>query len=287
MKRFLLPLMAISISLISCSRDNDDVTNPIENPVAQAKKTTGITRTFEHFDHNGGGMPFLGTYFEYDGDRLKNINHKGNLIFHYNGDKISAIEVEEGTSPVPQRVEFTYNTDGTLKSSLQKETSNPDMTLTHEYNYINTNTIKVKEVRKYNNSNYESIKEYTLTMSRDNLVRKEVFDREYDTTTIHEYLYDSNKSPLRDAKGMAALSVAMHLIRFHYSNTHNYQISSFRNNVVSETVDQKHTYSSITTRLLEVSYQYHYNKEGYPTRLFSAYNDSTYGEHKEEYIYNY
>lgn len=289
MKRFLLPLIAISIALISCSRDNDDFTNPIENPIAQAKKLTKITRNFDNFGHSGGGAPFLGTEFEYNGDLLKNIFYYGEQVYHYNGEQISAIEIVSGSRP--QKIEFIYNPDGTLKSSFQKFDTGgttTDRTTSREYHYINANTIKVKEVLKWTDSNSEIKTEYTLTMNGDNLVRKEIFNEENSRTQIHQYTYDNKKNPLREVKGMAALSVAMHLMDFHFHDMYNFQISSFKNNILSETIDEKYTYSSTTSRLAEIDYQYQYNQEGYPTRVIHSYYDiqSQWNE-KAEYIYNY
>lgn len=285
MKRFLLPLMAISIALISCSRDNDDFTNPIENPIAQAKKLTKITRTFDNFGWTGGA-PFLGTDFEYNGDLLKNIFYYGEQVYHYNGEQISAIEIDGG--PRPQKVEFTYNPNGTLKSSFQKFDTPEDSPRTtfREYHYINDNTIKVKEIYKY--PFVERKTEYTLTMNGDNLVRKEIFNEENSRTQIHQYTYDNKKNPLREVKGMAALSVAMHLIDFHFHDIYNFQISSFKNNIISETIDEKYTYNSTTSHLAEIDYQYQYNQEGYPTRVIHSYHDiQSQSNEKAEYIYNY
>lgn len=279
MKRILLPLMAMSIALTSCSRDNDDVTNPIVNPVAQAKKLVGLTRVYGV----QGAAPITGATFEYNGDKLNKFVIWGHAFLHYDGDRVSSLEMIDG--PDAQKVEFVYNANGTLKSSIQKFESS-EVEFSRDYTYISPTTIKVKEIMKYTRNSSETEREYTLTTDGENLIKKEMLDRSNNRTETIQYRYDDKKNPLRELKGLSALSLELELLRMSRNATARNYIRTFKNNVISEetTTDNQ--------LIAKSTYQYNYNQDNLPTKVLQIVNSYTNGygtdwEDKFEFIYNY
>lgn len=301
MKRILLPLMAMSIALTSCSRDNDDVTNPIVNPVAQAKKLVGISGTVIHTPPGGVIYPADIT-IEYNGDFLKKMGGVFggvDLLYHYNGDKISSIEVANRGLPDPQYAEFTYNPNGTLKSAKEvKSNGYSSYEITREYEYINNSTIKMtlKSVSTHNGSTGSTgYSYYTLTMNNGKLVKWESFDESGNILERHQYRYDDKKNPMNEIKGFAALAVDIEFGRYiGWSTTisaeyHKNQVRAFKNNVVSQTIE----YLNYNIHSEEYEHQYQYNQDNYPTKSILIMNSFGTGHNgsdeqsKYEFIYNY
>lgn len=261
MKRLLLPLMAISIALTSCSRDNDDITNPIETPVAQAKKLTGVTETSTskyNIDHS--------LYLTYNNDKLISSRFEDGLQqldYIYENDKI--VGINNGRLSA----RLTYNPDGTLKSSISNEVN-------REYTY-DGNLVKVKEISKYTNSS-QTI-EYIFTMENGNMVKQEIYFTDgfgSNQKITLNFKYDNNKNPIQEIKGISNLAIELELqerathIPYHYK--------AFKNNLISEEIWLDGGYS-----IDQVNYTYEYDKDGYPIKsiLKSEHRGNT------ELIYNY
>lgn len=276
MKRILLPLLALSIAFISCNRDNDDITNPIENPVEQGNLLADITEEGR-----------ILSQFIYNGDKVKSSGFvDGNNSYSYTGNQITAIHREKGTFGTWD-IRYTYNSDGTLHSAFSTHIyerpvgydNNNDVIMgkykeiaTREYTYTNNNnTINVKEtyddyIIKNNTDEKTGIggtNEFTFTLNNGNITSKIIKpqDRLSDTdTTI--YTYDNKINPLNNIKGFPALSIEFHLIEEHIGAIH---LHGNKNNILTE------KRSFINPRGIEnESYQnineYEYNSKGYPTK---------------------
>lgn len=291
MKRILLPLVAFSIALASCSRDNDDViNNPITNPVEQGDVLVSVINDpSTSFDF----------HFTYDGDKLRTGGvDLSNIV--YTGDKITEITINRGTTLHGIRnMKFTYNNDGTLKSTSEIQTieryiigtynptTNKPITYTlryirnREYSYVGNN-IKITENINHssNNPNYPinneiSAREYTLTMENGNLVRKEVRSNSTNSYLSDSYTatyrYDDKINPLNKIKGISAIAVELNLMDAYLD------LIGYKNNLV-----YYNTYGTDHT------IEYEYNSKGYPTKSTEKYiggvNNETYTEVK---YYNY
>lgn len=278
MKRILLPLLALSIAFISCNRDNDDITNPIENPVEQGNLLADITEEGR-----------ILSQFIYDGDKIKSSGFvDGNNSYSYTGNQITAIHREKGTFGTWD-IRYTYNSDGTLHSAFSTHIyerpvgydNNNDIIMgkykeiaTREYTYTNNNTINVKEtyddyiIKNNTDEKVDSnIAEYIFVMNNGNIISKTKKQQNiYSGATTTTYTYDNKMNPLNNIKGFSALSIEFHLIEEHIGAIH---LHGNKNNILTE------KYSTVDSRGVEInSYQniseYEYNSKGYPTKQTSV-----------------
>lgn len=267
MKRFLLPLVALSIALTSCSRDNDDViNNPITNPVEQGDLLAEIT-TEEHGFLND-------TYFSYDGDKIQSSRNRDHISYTYNGNQITNINFERGHYG-NWSIRYIYNPNGTLKTTLQTHTSkridyvdsatqeikfiNNKTETSREYTYTG-NIVKVKQTSVYSNDRRTEdtrtdIQEHTFTLDNGNIIKQEteIYTGVVETIT---YTYDDKINPLNNIKGFSALNVEFRLIDG-YSQIGLQNIYANKNNITSQHNSHNNSRESNV---------YEYNSKGYPTK---------------------
>lgn len=257
MKRILLPLMAMSIALTSCSRDNDDVTNPTNppttnpatpptNPVEQRKKIRGISIELPNFDIYqlpDDAFPFLSANLFYNGDLLTSIDPY-DVIY----DRDLIVSLNNGATT------FTYNSNGTIKSSIQKINHYLNPTeISREYTYINNETIKVREVKKSRNQD-DVIKEHTLTIYNDNLVSKETIDlARPHIKEVHTYSYDDRENPIRRINGFSSIAIEIDFLEGNPS-----LLKAFKNNITK--IEKHYRYTNYDTPVNDL--------ENYPTMTY-------------------
>lgn len=281
MKKFLLPLVALSIILTSCSRDNDDViNNPITNPVVQGDLLAEITTNTSHSIGTGR--------FTYNGDKLQSsASLDGDMSYTYIEDQIRYIRRSKGPMGIWD-INYTYNPDGTLKQVDQihnyeyrshdpaRAIENRKEIATREYTYVGNNTINVKSIAKTYRENSNEvfsifIAEYTFTINNGNIVKKiekSQFKEGNDTssfmnnptTTTITYTFDDKINPLHNIKGLSAIAIDFHTI----DNKDVFSMYVNKNNILEKRVD-------IDGRSIEqTTNQYEYNSKGYPTKLTST-----------------
>lgn len=264
MKRILLPLMAMSIALTSCSRDNDDVTNPIVNPV-----NTGILPT------------------KIEGDITTNITYDGNKIVKwedyditYTGDLISKI-TRYGNNI---RHFYFYNPDGTLKMTILDLGD----ILHHSPGYASYYTYKpngIVEVEvhsiSFERGNYDAsqleklnkIFEGTYTMRNGNIYEARTTsysiygDERYTKETI-SYEYDNKNNPYKNIKGLSALALDNHLRAWAGTQFTDggLKIIGLNNNIIKAHSQSIHFENNVEVNRenYTLNYEYKYNDKGYP-----------------------
>lgn len=282
MKRFLLPLMAISIALVSCSRDNDDViNNPITNPI----------------NENVGTLPTkIGEQnITYNGDQLHQI---GNDVFTYTGDLITKIVNEK----LQLEINYFYFPDGKLKASTLGSLRLKDRVFVRYYTYNNDETIKVEWYQAFIKDGQQDVDQFirfyemgdfTYTMKNGNLYKEEanILDlyRIYggprvEHHTISTFEYDTQNTPYKKIKGLSALALELY---FNYqfdagdfSTVGNYNYTTFNNNITRKeihTTGKKHTktgYGNYSESAI-ITNRYEYNSAGFPIRQSMSSNDGT------------
>lgn len=271
MKRILLPLLALSIAFISCNRDNDDITNPIENPVEQGNLLADITEDGR-----------ILSQFIYDGAKIQSSSWTdGALSYSYTGDQITSIHRDKGLFGTWD-IRYTYNSDGTLHSAFSTHIyerpvgydNNNDVIMgkykeiaTREYTYTNNNTINVKEtyddyIIKNNTDEKTGIggtNEFTFTLNNGNITSKIIKpqDRLSDTdTTI--YTYDNKVNPLHNIKGFSALAIDFNIMYLTHINGNKNNILTEKRSFINSKGIESESYQNIN--------EYEYNSKGYPTK---------------------
>lgn len=125
MKKKLLPFVALSIILTSCSRDNDDViNNPITNPVAQ---TPLLPLEIGNGKHYSLKYTYDNNHKLISAERISNSS--GNIRLYdvtYDGDLIKSIK----------DAEFVYDNQQRLVKVLNKTTKETLFTFTYSGNKI-------------------------------------------------------------------------------------------------------------------------------------------------------
>lgn len=273
MKRFLLPLVALSLALTSCNRDNDDViNNPITNPVEQGNLLAEITEEGR-----------ILSQFIYDGAKIQSSSWTdGALSYSYTGDQITAIHRDKGLFGTWD-IRYTYNSDGTLHSAFSTHIyerpvgydNNNDVIMgkykeiaTREYTYTNNNnTINVKEtyddyIIKNNTDEKTGIggtNEFTFTLNNGNITSKIIKpqDRLSDTdTTI--YSYDNKVNPLHNIKGFSALAIDFNIMYLTHINGNKNNILTEKRSFINPKGIESESHQNIS--------EYEYNSKGYPTK---------------------
>lgn len=271
MKRILLPLLALSIAFISCNRDNDDITNPIENPVEQGNLLADITEDGR-----------ISSQFIYDGAKIQSSSWvDGALSYSYTGDQITAIHRDKGLFGTWD-IRYTYNSDGTLHSAFSTHIyerpvgydNNNDVIMgkykeiaTREYTYTNNNTVNVKEtyndyIIKNNTDEKTGIggtNEFTFTLNNGNITSKIIKpqDRLSDTdTTI--YTYDNKVNPLHNIKGFSALAIDFNIMYLTHINGNKNNILTEKRSFINSKGIESESHQNIN--------EYEYNSKGYPTK---------------------
>lgn len=236
MKRFLLPLVALSIALTSCNRDNDDViNNPITNPVEQPMLITQI-------DFTDNFSSLKGTFsFSYDGDKIKESLLKTedgilneHIYYTYTDDKITSIKYTNSFEE--NEIFFTYNTDGTLKSS-----TSGNIVSTYTYNADNSVIVNYQ----VNGSN-----KTTAHIKNGNLVELQ------SPEGIHTITYDTQHNPFKNIKGLTDIGLDLYLISSFGAYEHTfYYFGAFTNNIM--TISEPNGNKQFT---------YEYNSSGFPIK---------------------
>lgn len=272
MKRLLLPLMAISIALTSCSRDNDDITNPIENPIENPINTETFLTKIESIDSQNT------INITYDGDKIVKW---GDDEFVYTGDLIT-LRTDQG---VGRR--YFYNPDGTLKMTiidLRGISTAPSYAIYYTYNQDYDDIVEM-EAYTVDLENYPSylgdidvsqleklhkIFEGTYTMRNGNIYKSktisyDIYDGSYSVSN-RTYNYDDKNNPSNNIKGLSAIVVDTYI-----SNGFNNQFEIVRaglhNNIISASTQTIHFLPNNTVDFEENYYQvyeYEYNDKGYP-----------------------
>lgn len=295
MKRFLLPLVALSIALTSCSRDNDDViNNPITNPVEQGNLLAEISGV-----ENGT----LNSYFTYNGDKIQSSSIvDGNTSYTYDGDKITNSYRERYQLGI-FNTRYIYNPNGTLKTTLETHTNKiyaPNFTTqtatltnykwetTREYTYIG-NIVKVKvttiESNDKTSDTETTIRNHTFTLDNGNIIKKEIQTTDWiiNTTT---YTYDNKINPLSKVKGLAALNIEFQLTSgFLLQDVGLFDMNINRNNITfaKTTTNAYHNQPDVS----QESNVYEYNSKGYPTKRTNTYTNIEANTNTSTYIYKY
>lgn len=276
MKRFLLPLVALSIAFTSCSRDNDDViNNPITNPITQGDLLAEITE-------EGNAHYRFNTYFTYDGEKLQSSHGiEGSTGYSYDGEKISRSRRERGYFGTWE-TRYIYNPNGTLKTAVETYTRqtryidsntqeegiiNHKTETSREYTYAG-NMVKVKQTSQYSDDSdrtpeqESTITNHTFTLDNGNIIKREteVYSGTIETVT---YTYDNKVNPLSKIKGLAALNVEFRVIDA-VTQLGTQEVYANKNNITLIKTTLKDSYN--TLRDTQESNVYEYNSKGYPTK---------------------
>lgn len=264
MKRLLLPLMAISIALTSCNRDNDDITNPIENTINTGTLLTKI----EHIDSYSGTRT---TDIIYNGDKIVKW---GDYEITYTGDLITKLTRDEGINHL-----YFYNPDGTLKMTILDLRS---VSASHSHaTYYTYKPDGIVEVEIYsvdfegdidNVSQLEKLEksfEGTFTMRNRNVYEAQTIsyspfsNESYYVNTI-TYEYDDKNTPYKNIKGLSALALDNNITSRY--GTGFIDTNGFNNNII-----KTHTQSIRFLLNIEdlredytLNYEYEYNDKEYP-----------------------
>lgn len=272
MKKFLLPFVALSIILTSCSRDNDDViNNPISNPVAQGDLLVEITHPDE---------PSFIPRFTYNGDKLQGFTGgDGNMSFTYDGDQITNIYRDKGPLLGNWFTRYAYNPDGTLLYSAgvhKGERRHPNSTAdslilinykvetVREYTYTG-NIVKVKETIKSSDDLSSDVRtmvqEHSFTLDNGNIIKKVIeTNYGYKSNITTTFTYDNKINPLGKIKGLAALNIEFSLGNDEGPGTFIY-MNGNKNNILSEKIEGQ----------TGSTFEYEYNSKGYPTKQTEKY----------------
>lgn len=259
MKRFLLPLMAMSIALTSCSRDNDDVTNPIENPV----NTEILPTKIELID-------------SYIGTQTKNITYNGNKIVKwgdyditYTGDLITKLTRDEGIHHL-----YFYNPNGTLKMTiLDLRSVHSAASYVTNYTYKPNNIVEVEvHSTDFNGEITQLEKRYkifegTFTMKDGNIYKSHTIsyspfgNENYYINTV-TYEYDNKNNPQKNIKGLSALALDNNL----NSRAGTGFADGLNNNIIKTNTQSIRFENNVEVNRENYTsnHEYEYNDKGYP-----------------------
>lgn len=234
----LLFILVFSITIISCSNDNDDIAtiNAPSNSIKKVSETTYIA----------GSVSNLSADFNYENGVLKSIsdaNHK--IEISYNGTKISNTIIYTNNL-VSNTYSFNYN--GTLLETILNTSNNFERTF---YNY--TNGVMSSEMNQsLINSNWETFYSNNFIFFNGNIIEKNNFfqgDPPYKTT----YEHDTKLNPM------------------HYMNPSVREIISLEScnfkNLNNEIKSYRYSTSTSTTPILDFTYQIIYNTQNLPISI--------------------
>lgn len=265
MKRILLPLIAVSIALTSCSRDNDDINNPIVNPVNAGTLPTKIEGS-------------LTTNITYNGDKVAKW---GDYEITYTGDLITKLTRDENIHHL-----YFYNPDGTLKMTILdlRNISSASSSFATYYTYKPNNIVEVEiygvNFERGNDDVSQLEKRYkihegTYTIRNGNIYEVNTINYTpsglgYNKETI-TYEYDNKNNPYKNIKGLSALALDNNIRTWSWVGTRIDDGEGLNIKGLNNNITKAHTQSVRFENNVEVNrenyttnYEYEYNDKGYP-----------------------
>lgn len=284
MKRILLPLMAISIALVSCSRENDDniiepVTNTTTNPINTDLLPTSIKWGSSNIDtpiqYNGNKLTKYGNQdVEYSGDLISRI---GGHYYYYNPDGTLKLSIFRSNTPIPNNAThhtyanyYTYNPDGTIRiTNHLVKVSNWDWSTSQIPNNIETVYIQSETYYTIESGNVTKAIDIIYTpfyqLSNSQNIGYNNISQIYEIT----YEYDNKFNALKNIKGLSSLSLDHHLLhKLSEGQLQHFNPNSFKNNITKLNIKIEYRDNRTPTKILQpIEFHYEYNQQGYPTKV--------------------
>lgn len=254
MKKLLCLLSAIAFVFASCSKDDDNPSDPAS--LILVKKIIDI-------DIDGSSSS---RDYEYNGNKIVSMTEDGLLSkYTYTGDYITKIEEFDAKGKVDLTTEYSY-TNGKLVSSVGKNTGSENYDKTTYIHNVN-GTITYSNFRGNSKTGDEQADGVTgkYTFQNGNMVKLEVFYNGGENSYVYEY--DNKNHPLKNVTGLGLLLDDETLV----------------NNVVKKTAtlgSGDNISTSITT------YTYKYDVNNYPTEKVESYQSGDFvSTQTTQYIY--
>lgn len=188
MKKILCVLGAITFVFTSCSKDDNDASDPA-SPILVKK----ITTTYSDGD-------LFTEEYHYRGNKIVSVTEGDGSVskYTYTGDLITKIEYFDETGLLNDISEYGY-TDGLMTSYTEKY--DKDYNIKTKYTHNNDGTVSYEQFKVNIDTGLEEKFQQTgrLTYKDGNLIKAE---RSYDKfETVEIYEYDTKNSPFKNILG--------------------------------------------------------------------------------------
>ncbi|EMY3482255.1 hypothetical protein AAIP36_000463 [Flavobacterium psychrophilum] len=235
MKKIFYTLCALSLLLISCSKDDTTVATAPENTTTNIlpkkiieERVTGIL-TYDGNKLLAVTYPYKKTVFTYTGDLVtKIISYSNNATsqitdYTYDNGKLKIIDLNEIDSPSTNKTVLTYNTDGTItyiRTAKNKQTGIETPEHSEKETFLNGNIVK-KEITAGTHNSFIYTYEYDTKnnatknilgfnklldaemSNANNLVKEttvQIGSTQTTRTTTNQYLYNAQDYPIAQKK---------------------------------------------------------------------------------------
>lgn len=265
MKRIFLPLV-LGLALVSCTRNNDDFTQVVEEVVANNEITPVEEKVFlTKIKKDGEAYEWHFTYDESQ-NRITSVSYiddEGEFAtrtFTYNAnDQIVSSLYEDSLYGDKIENTYSYDTEGRLVASISVSVNEYGTeTTTRNYNYNTEGKVIVSNSVE---DEYGDVSEQTYTYTLNG--KGQVIERLNETgTTIFKetYVYDDvNKTPFANVRGLSALMLVEGM-EGHHNQDEGFGVIS---NLVSVKREEIDTYGTTESNIVN---EWIYNENGYPTQ---------------------
>lgn len=244
MKKLLYLLTASLLVFTSCSKDDNDSSDPASSILV--KKITDID-----IDGSSSTRNYI-----YNGNKIVSITDEDSSVlkYTYTGDFITKIEEIDKNGNLAVTTDYTY-TNGKLANEIQKA---PNATYYYKtkYTYNADGSVSYDNFRGTLATGDEQ--EYgatgKFTFKDGNMVKLEV--SYYGNDSLHVYEYDAKNHPLKNVTGLGLL----------------FDDETLVNNIVKETSTSgsgANIHTSVTT------YTYKYDANNFPTEKVESYQSGS------------
>lgn len=243
MKKFLCLLGAVAFVFTSCSKDDNDSSDPTSSVLV--KKIIDVRS-------NGESYTRLVTY---NGNKITSIAEEDGYLtkYYYTGNLITKIEEIDETGVIEHTTDYEYSGDKLI--SLTDKAPDAVYSYKTKFVYNSDGTVSFDEFRINVSTGVEQ--EYgevgKFTFKDGNLVKKETSYYGYDYLTVYEY--DNNHNPFKNITGFNSLLDEATV-----------------NNVIKQTQTSG---SGADLHTSETTYTYKYDANNYPIEKIVKYSGST------------
>ncbi|MFK8302344.1 hypothetical protein ACI75Y_05485 [Capnocytophaga stomatis] len=302
MKRFILSLFALSL-IVSCSKDNTDGGQPIEETVVLPKKVierstkverdqNGVETRIEHVKEDNYeivGNKVVGGTFNFFKNNKKEDSSK--LIVTYENDLlINFINVNLKTNEESSRITYKYDSRKLVEKVEEWLTNSGKNSNTTTYKYLGDKLIE-KHVKSHWTST-ESIKVSQFVYVSPTEIKEikiypyNVNGQEKTTTETTTYTLDAERRVIKSVEEREDSKITK---EFRYDDKKNYKYHPIalatepdhfldeevmKNNLISLKMTSEYKQGSQYNRTETSTYSYQYNDKGYPTRIEEVYKSS-------------
>lgn len=245
MKKLVL-LLSLALISVSCGRDDDETTNPIDEIAILPTKISGDSE--------------LGV-IRYDGNKI--LETKSNdgfkVVYEYSGNLITKMIGYNANGTKVTTTDFTYSNDKLTNVTFVED----DVLIKNSYSYPNATTVNSTEistiVSQGTTTTYKDVT--TFTLDKGNIVAEEL--AYYLNNTLRgnisvTYTYDDKNSVMKNITGWDKISVYMFEGGNFTTVNNNVLTKNHINNPVGSSQSKYRVVNDIT-----------YSANNYPTQIIS------------------